>query len=63
MRSEIIICPKCKKSYGLEYIKYPCKMEEGRIWHTHYYCPYCKDAIEISLPSDEDVKTYETPNI
>lgn len=59
MKTEIIICSNCKRSYRLEYIKYPCKMEEGRFWQTYYCCPYCKNSTDIIMPSNEDIKTHE----
>lgn len=56
MRVEIIKCKKCGKRFELEYIKYPCKMENDRNWDTYYLCPYCNDVTNVMLSSDEDVK-------
>ena len=57
MSTEIIKCKKCGKRFELEFIKHPCKMEDTKNWDTYYLCPYCNDATNVRLSSDEDVKT------
>lgn len=39
MRTETVVCPSCKKEFLVEYITYPCKMEDKRM--ETVACHYC----------------------
>ena len=57
MKTDITKCKKCGRKFALEYIKFPCKMENSRNWETYYLCPYCNNSTNVRLSSDEDIRT------
>ena len=54
-----VTCRKCGNKYKVKIIKYPCKMEDTRFWETFYTCPYCGEAVKVTIASDEDVASYK----
>ncbi len=58
MQTEKEKCPFCGKYFEVEYIKYPCKLDDKRI--SYIACPYCGKVVKdkITLLGDEDTKCY-----